>query len=268
MPAPKDPIKYKEYCENISKGNIGKKQSPETIAKKVNTRKQNGSYVSKMKGKKRPPRTPEWSKNISIAKLCSVPWNKDKKTGPLSPEHRKSIGISNSKPKPPFTQQHKDNIRKVMLGPANARRGAKHKPETIERIKLARSKQKLPMQDSKPEIMMQIALSLNNIKYTKHKMITDSMGFFHQVDIFIEPNICIEVDGDYIHGNPDKYMPDDKIKKGKMAKEIWANDIRINHKLNLLGYNVIRIWEKDIKNNLQDSAMRIINLIRILGVVP
>lgn len=83
-------------------------------------------------------------------------------------------------------------------------------------------------------------------------MITDSMKFYHQVDIFIEPNICIEVDGDYWHRQP----------------KILLRDVEVNHKLNLLGYNVIRIWEKDIKNNAQDCVSRIITMIRLMGVVP
>lgn len=117
---------------------------------------------------------------------------------------------------------------------------------------MSKSMQLLPFRDSKPERMMQIALTLNDIKFKKHTMITDSMKFYHQVDIFIEPNICIEVDGDYWHRQP----------------KILLRDVEVNHKLNLLGYNVIRIWEKDIKNNAQDCVSRIITMIRLMGVVP
>ena len=253
MPAPKDPVKRKEWCDNISRGNIGKtlgkKQSIETIKKKVETRKRNGTYVNKHKGEKRSQFSPEWCKNISLGNKGRKPWNYGLKLGPHTEEHNQKISNANrGKPKPPFSKEHIDNIKKARANQIIPKRSDEH----IQAMRLARSKQKIPFTDSKPERMMQIALALHNIKFEKHKMITNSLKFFHQVDIFIQPNICIEVDGDYWHRQP----------------KILLRDSEVNHKLNLMGYNVIRIWEKDIKNNAEDCAMRIINLIRILGVVP
>ena len=95
-------------------------------------------------------------------------------------------------------------------------------------------------------------------------MIRNGKGFYHQTDIFIEPNICIEVDGDYIHGHPKKYGPEDILKKGKKAKEIWARDNLVNHELNKLGYNVVRIWERDVISNAQENVENIMKLIQQL----
>lgn len=239
------------------------KNSPESYKKGVETRRRNGSY-GMLKGRKRPVFSEEWCKNLSLGHKGKTVWNKGKKTGPLSQEHRNKISIANKgKPKPPFTDEHILKIKQKRALQIIPKRSEEH----IQAMRIARSKQKLPMNDSKPERMMQIALSLNGVKFEKQKMIRDGMKFFHAVDIFIEPNICFEVDGDWIHANPDKYKPDDVVKNGKMAKEVWANDIRINHKLNLLGYDVIRIWESDIRRNAQDCAARIINLLRSqLGV--
>lgn len=248
MPAPKDPIKYAKYIQNITQSHIGMKQSPECIRKKVETRKRNGSYANKHKGEKRPPRTLEWSNKISLAKKGKHPWNYGLKLGPHTLEHNQKISDANKgKPKAPFTQQHIDNIKKARAKQIIPKRS----PEHIQSMRLARSKQIIPFKDSKPERMMQIALSLNGIRFKKHNMITDGKSFYHQVDIFIEPNICVEIDGDYWHRLPKTLL----------------RDTEVNHKLNILGYNVIRIWEKDIKKDAQDSVMRIINLIRLVGVI-
>ena len=51
------------------------------------------------------------------------------------------------------------------------------------------------------------------------------------------------------------------MKKGKKASEIWAYDSIVTHNLNSLGYNVIRIWEKDIKKDANDCATNILKLI-------
>lgn len=108
--------------------------------------------------------------------------------------------------------------------------------ENKQRQRIVRSKQKIPFRDSKPERTMQSILTLNGVKFEKHKMILDGRGFFHQVDIFIEPNFCIEIDGNYWHNLPN----------------VIKRDAEVNYKLNQMGYQVIRVWEKDIKKNIID----------------
>ena len=58
----------------------------------------------------------------------------------------------------------------------------------------------------------------------------------------------VEVNGDYWHCNPDSYDPDYFHKaKNLTAKEIWEYDNQRNKHLQSLGYDVIIIWEKDIR---------------------
>jgi len=134
--------------------------------------------------------------------------------------------------------------------------------EMLERMRQNRLKQVIPTKDTKPEKMMQVALALNGIKFEKH------LAIYGQPDLFIEPNICVFIDGDYWHCNPNKYQPDFIIHKKHRnkpevsAKEIWAKDTQINHKLNLIGYQVIRIWASDIKSDANEAAKNIINLIK------
>jgi len=114
-------------------------------------------------------------------------------------------------------------------------------PHQRELARLNRRKIIVPAKDSKPEIMLQIALSLHKISFEKHK------ALIGQPDIFIEPNICIFVDGDYWHANPIKYDSEKKIFGKFKAKDVWAKDLRIIHELNNLGYQVIRIWKVILK---------------------
>lgn len=137
-------------------------------------------------------------------------------------------------------------------------KGIPHTEEQKLKLKIARRHRVIPKKDSKPERMLALALTLNRIPFEKHKPI---LG---QPDIFIEPNICIFVDGDFWHANPEKYDSETYIIHGRLAKDIWARDSYVNHALNELGYQVIRIWESKIKYDVDICAKNIIKLIQSL----
>ena len=211
-----------------------------------------------------------WGSKISEGKKKAyaegriIPWNKGMKGQyKQKPEQGEKISKAlEGKPKPPRSKEHCEKLRIFAINNSN-RRGKQHTYKTIEKIKEYRSKQILPFRDSKPERIMQIALSLNGIKYTKHKVFKDGKGFYHQVDIFIEPNICVEVDGDYIHANPLFYGPEMRINGRYTAGQKWMRDKEVNEKLNMLGYKVIRIWENKIIKDVQTCIEQIIELISV-----
>lgn len=173
----------------------------------------------------------------------------------------------------PHTEEAKIKIRKSNVGQVRTKETRdrqrqkkieyyENHPEAVERFTKLRSTIKIPVKDTKPERMMHLALTLHGIEFEKHKPIKIEKSF-HQVDIFIEPNICLEVDGNHWHANPDDgYVADDLIGEGKYAKDVWARDIKIIHELNLLGYNVIRIWESDILSDANSCAEKILSLIQ------
>ena len=87
----------------------------------------------------------------------------------------------------------------------SGRRGKKATKATLEKMSIARSKQVLPRKDTKGEIILQNICKNIGIKFVKHKNF--NLGFQrHQVDVFIKPNICLESDGDYWHGNPNNFQ--------------------------------------------------------------
>ena len=65
-----------------------------------------------------------------------------------------------------------------------------------------------PKDDTKPEKLLQSLLTQKGIKFETHipfKM--SGRPYYHKVDLLIQPNICIEVDSDYHHANPNEKNP-------------------------------------------------------------
>jgi len=237
-PPPKDPEKYALYIQRQSESHRGqvsgfkdKKHTPEAIQMMKDSHK---GQESGFKGKKHTPEalaiqrekklgnnfrlgknmTPEQIEQNRISHLGQVPWMRDKKH------------------KPETIQKN----REWHLGKPSPRKGAVLSESTKELVRQARAKQIFPLKDTKPERILQIALSLNNIKYEKHKLFQIGREFFHQVDIFIAPNLVLEVDGDYWHS----------------LEEVIERDNFNNRKLSELGNRIIRVKEHLIKKNVQE----------------
>jgi len=69
----------------------------------------------------------------------------------------------------------------------------------------------------------------------------------HRVD-YLHNNKIIEYYGDYWHGNPKIYKPEDMIRK-KKVKDVWDHDQRKIQDLKNNGYSVLIIWENDYIND-------------------
>jgi len=148
--------------------------------------------------------------------------------------------------------QSKEHIEKCRL----KKIGRKHTELTRLKMSLATDNREMPTSNTKPEKMMQIGLSLEGIHYTKNKKIRGIP------DIFIEPNICLFIDGDYWHGNPKKYNHNSLIIGKKKAGDVWAKDMRINNYLTQKGFHVIRLWESDILKNVKSCADNVLHMIK------
>lgn len=134
-----------------------------------------------------------------------------------------------------MNKEWRDNLSK-------SRKGKPLSKEHIENIIKS-----VPYKDSKPERMMQIALTLNGIKFEKQKSF--KLGTrWHPVDIFIEPNIVLEVDGVHFH-----------IEYKQMKKDLFQTQ-----ELTIMGYHVIRIRDKDILKDANKCSEKVIKLIKEL----
>lgn len=92
-----------------------------------------------------------------------------------------------------------------------------------------------PLKDTSIEIALQEALKKEGFGFETHKSI------FGQPDIFIKPNYCIFADGDYWHNYPN----------GR------DRDKQVNEVLEKNGYKILRFWEREINNNLDNCIEKI-----------
>lgn len=149
-------------------------------------------------------------------------WNKGLKykTKPHSKEWRKNISESHLK-------FHREN-------PGKGGWAGKHLPDEMK-LKLRRASavrlSKQPHKNTKPELALANILNSLEIKYEQQVPIDTSIP-----DFFIQPNICIFVDGKYWHNRP----------------EVKERDTRINQSLKKLDYKVMRFWDNEIFNESQN----------------
>ncbi len=54
-----------------------------------------------------------------------------------------------------------------------------------------------------------------------------------------------EFHGDYWHGNPNRYNPDDETYFGKSFGELYQKTIEREQMIKNMGFNLITIWESD-----------------------
>jgi len=198
------------------------------------------------------PRTEEEKKKMSENRKGIPSWNKGR-TGVYS---EKTI------------RKMSENRKEKALGKDNPMFGKEHSPQTRKKISEKRLEQVFPTKDSKFELAVQEQLRNNGIKFEKHKKIKG------QPDIFIKPNLCILLDGDFFHANPSKYSDDfviwhKRISKssGRHVEEITAKMIHekdelVNKKLRADGYEIIRIWESEFEKNPEKCLKKIIKRIR------
>ena len=140
---------------------------------------------------------------------------------------------------------------------------------TIEKFRIARAKRKFPAKDTTAEKILQGLCKAVNAKFTAQRDF--DLGFqHHQVDVFVEPNICLEADGDYWHANPAQYPPSTVMhkvsrhrKQEVLARDIRAKDARINRGLEKLGFQVLRFWGSDLEKTPEECLRTIINALDV-----
>ena len=153
--------------------------------------------------------------------------------------------------------------------------GRKVSEEERGRRRESRLSQVFPPQDNKFELAMQSRLREKGIEFETHRMyIKRGLKIYGQPDIFIKPNLCIFLDGDYFHANPSKY-PDDFIlwreriskRSGRLvpartAKMIRERDEQVNKELRTQGYSPERIWLSEFKKDPEKCIQKIIKAIK------
>jgi len=108
----------------------------------------------------------------------------------------------------------------------------------------------------------------SKLEYTFAEILT-GLGIEHihqynvdgfEYDFYIpEKNLLLEVDGDYWHGNPNVY---DELQLNGMQRKNRGLDTLKDIHAKKHGYNLVRIWEKDIRSNRLTVVQKLIDIIR------
>jgi len=188
----------------------------EKISKTLKEKYANGLKTGFQKGH------PCYSYNLKEWHKTNPVWNKGKKySHKIKPTKERCLKIAeklkgnhNSRPwKDKVTDKHREIARKRRL------------------------KQRFLKSDTKIEIKVQNLLKENGIEFKTQYPILNR----YLADIFIKPNIVVEVDGDYWHNR---------------LENIYKDKLRdINMQTG--GYKVVRLKEKEINNNLLNCLGKI-----------
>lgn len=129
--------------------------------------------------------------------------------------------------------------------------------DNLTREQRRKNMQNIRSQGTNPELHLMKELKRSKIYFAKH--VNKIVG---KPDIvFRRKKIAVFIDSDFWHGHPKRLiMPKtnvdywrEKIKRNK------KRDRAVNARLRVEGWHVLRIWEYDIKHNLDDCIQRIID---------
>lgn len=249
-------------------GNKGKKGPPSPF--KGETKKTNLAIMKRSISATGKKRTPETKKKMSKAQIENLQKHPELKANLIL---YKKGRIPHNKGLPASKELNEKN-RLAHLGQIPHNKGVPRNQwmsaEGEKRVRNALQETIVPSKDTRPEKMLQEALDKRGIDYQKH--ITKLIG---KPDIFIHPSLCIFVDGDFTHANPDstfadgrkKYLPNTVLRKpyknrpALIAREVREKDKRITKELEKQGFQVLRFWEMDIRKNTDVCIMKILKFI-------
>ena len=112
---------------------------------------------------------------------------------------------------------------------------------------------------TKPEELIMKELKRRKIYFASHvKKIKGTPAI-----VFRRKKVVVFIDSDFWHGHPKRFvMP-------KTNTEYWKNkirnnkrrDVKVNRTLKQDGWNVVRIWEHDVKRKTDKCILKILNAI-------
>ena len=249
----------KESNEKNRLSHLGKKFSKEEYP---NHGMRNKNHTNEFKKQ----RTLDYENNVNFKNKAKNPSEETKKKISVSvkklmknPEHREKIREATKKAL--NTYDVKEKLRTSHIGKHNSeeskekqRMNAKINPNYGTRGKTfpkelypewgwrkTRKNQIFPIKDTKIEVKIQNFLDIQQIEYFTHKYMNIEHGY--QCDIFVPSiNLVIECDGNYWHKYPiGKGI--DKIRTFELMEK---------------GFNVLRLWECEIKNmSLEEFKLKL-----------
>lgn len=127
-------------------------------------------------------------------------------------------------------------------------------PDIISKETRSRIMASIHSKDTKVELMLRTALYKEGLRYRTHYNIKG-----HPDIAFPAKRVAIFVDGDFWHGYRFKFL------KPKLKNKFWLDKItrnmqrdkEVNAALNNMGWHVMRLWEHQLKKDVNDCICRI-----------
>ena len=235
--------KLSEAHKGLPSPNKGKHASVETLKKlhdshlgqvtwmKGKTHSEKSKLLIGLKSKGNKHRLGKYPSITSLIKMSEshmghIPYNKGKPASEMEAQRLRTLNIGRR-----HTEEHNSVMREIW-----------NTPEKILYARERRAKQVFPLKDTKIEVKIQDYLNQLNISFNTHRYL--DILHTYQTDTFIPSlNLVIEADGDYWHANPIKYSNPSEQQK----KQIEKDKIRTKE-LKEKGYQVLRLWENEIKD--------------------
>ena len=134
--------------------------------------------------------------------------------------------------------------------------GHKHSEETKRKIGLKTIQRLGNKKVTKPQALLYNEL----VKLLgSNRVFFEKIVGFYSIDIVIDENIAVEVDGDFYHVNEALGY----ALKYDIQRKNLANDKRKNSYLKNRGWKIIRIWESEINSSLENSVKKIMELLNV-----
>ena len=250
-----------EICEKMRLLGLGRKQSTETIAKRIATGRARGTIgmsgrthtddaKTKMSMAKKGKSTALKGRHLSEERKRQI---SIKLTGrKLTEEHIKNMskglkGVNTWMKGRTLSQQTRDNMSKAFTGRVftekhkNNLKAKWNDPEYVKKIANSKSK----FSNNKNENRMKKILSSLDIQFETQKRI--NIPHTYLCDFYISSlNLVIETDGSFYHASPKRFNADDVIPLlGCTAKERWELDATRTKEMKEAGYKVLRFWEDE-----------------------
>lgn len=151
----------------------------------------------------------------------------------------------------PKTEEHKNKLSKLGIKRwEDPKRREAQAKRIINRLKENNYKNR----KSKLELIFENILLKLGINFEYQFQLKHSLFDFYLTDL----NILIEVDGDFHHCNPNSNHKDAIYPIQKKTK---LNDDYKNNLAKLNNYTLIRFWEHDIKNNIDEVILKLKEII-------
>lgn len=126
--------------------------------------------------------------------------------------------------------------------------------KTMKRLYNFYNISKISLKETLPEKTVRNILECEKIPYKREKYLDKTI----RVDFLLENNRVIEVQGDYFHANPEIY--DSKLTS--MQERNIKNDNRKRNFFKENGYDLLEIWEKEIKESTEEVTKKIKDFIK------